>query len=142
MPTPHPLGTGRWGAGRLDASTPCAGDQSPTDRVRAARRRARRPAGREARELPGVDSKAPRTTSTRSSTAAAFMQSRGPIATLRGPIRRCAITSPSIPGAWTWLGWATSGCRRKRATSTVAGSPPTSSDRSKDHPKRLVGEPP
>jgi len=38
-----------------------------------------------------------------------------------------------------WMG--TSGCRRKRATSTVAGSPPTSSDRSKDHRKRLVGEP-
>ena len=45
------------------------------------------------------------------------------------------------PAAWMSHGWATSGCRRKRATSTVAGSPPTSSDRSKDHRKRLVGEP-
>ena len=40
-----------------------------------------------------------------------------------GGMRRCAITSRSIPVAWMSHGLTTSACKRSRATSTGDGSP-------------------
>ncbi len=56
--------------------------------------------------------------------------------------RRCWGTSRSIRVEWTPRGSETSGSSPRRATSMAAGSPPTSSDRSRARPARAPGSSP
>ena len=52
---------------------------------------------------------------------------------------RCATTSPSTPAAWTSACSTTSASAHRRATSTAAGSPPTSRARSRAPREREAG---